>query len=257
MKKVVLITGATGGLGRAFALVYLKRGWHVILQGRQKERLTQTQNWLRKQEKNGQIYGFCVDFCEKDAEQKLYQYVREQFKRIDVLVNNAGFGYVGEFVRCNPAQMDQMIRVNITAVSRLTWSFANWMKEQKCGAIVNIASTGAYHPGPYTAVYYATKAYVASLSEALYYELKPYQIHVVSVCPGALDTPFSQKAGRRKNAFAMSPYKVAETVVRRVEQKKRVIIPGLFYRFLIRMPRSLAAPLIKRQQKNMGFNIDN
>ena len=123
--------------------------------------------------------------------------------------------------------------------------------------ILNVASTGSYHPGPYTAVYYATKAYVLSLSEALSEEFKQYGIIVSAVCPGATKTQFSKRAGRRENKFAMCPEYVAKKAVKGLEKKKRVIVPKFIYKCFIRIPRRIATFFIGRQQKKLRYDIDN
>ena len=163
---------------------------------------------------------------------------------------------MGEFCQCPIQTTEDMIRVNIDWVNRISYYYGKQMKERGEGMLINIASTGAYHPGPYTAVYYATKAYVSSFSEAIARELKPYGVKVYSVCPGAVATDFSRRAGRRDNPAAMSPAYVVKETMKKVKRGKTVIIPGWIYRVFVKIPRRIAGVLIGRQQKNMAFHID-
>lgn len=253
MDKIVVITGATSGLGKAFLEAYIKQGDIVVAVGRNREKCQQIQKEI------GEEYEiqFCIADLEKEkAETEIYEFVRQKYGRIDILINNAGFGMVEEYLEGNMRMQDAMVKVNIVAVNRLTYLFGNMMKKQKAGIIINIASTGAYHPGPYTAEYYATKAYVASFTEALQVELGKYGIQVISVCPGALATEFSKKAGRKENPFAMSPEKVVNCTLSGIERRKSVIVPGFFYKVFIKIPRNIGKKLVGRQQKNMALNID-
>ena len=172
------------------------------------------------------------------------------------MVINAGYGYVGKFLEENLQQIEDMAKVNMIALSKLCWLCANEMKKRKTGIIINIASTGAYHPGPYTALYYATKAFVLSLSQALEIELKSEGIRVLTVWPGAVNTGFSKKAGRRDNAFAMPQRTVANKVVKALKEKKNLLVPGLFYKFFVHIPRRIGRCLVCWQQKNMAYHID-
>lgn len=256
MKRKVLITGASSGIGKAMAQEFAKRGDSLFLTGRNEEALGELQKKLQKKY-HIQIYTMVVDLEEKNGVQRLYEESRKKMGDVDILVNNAGFGYVGEFLSCKKKVMEGMLRVNMEAVTELSFLFGEDMKKRGQGAILNVASTGSYHPGPYTAVYYATKAYVLSLSEALAKEWKNYGITVSAVCPGATKTKFSMRAGRKENPLAMSAEYVAKKAVKGLEKRKTVIIPGIFYRFFVKIPRKIATYFIAAQQKNMSHNIDN
>lgn len=253
MNRIVVITGATSGLGKAFLESYIKQGDQVVAVGRNREKCQQIQKEIGEKTE----VQFCVVDLEKEkAEIEIYEFVKQRYGRIDILINNAGFGMVEEYLDGDMQVQDAMIKVNIVAVNRFSYLFGNMMKKQKSGLIINIASTGAYHPGPYTAEYYATKAYVASFSEALQIELEKYGVQVVSVCPGALATEFSKKAGRKENPFAMSPQRVIRSTLLGIRRRKAVVVPGIFYKVFIRIPRNIGKKLIGRQQKNMALNID-
>lgn len=255
MKRNVLITGASGGIGKEFAIAFAKEGDNLILTGRDERQLKSVADKLREKY-SIDVWCIKMDLSQKEVEEKLLEWCKNREIAIDILVNNAGYGYVGKFLEENLQQLEDMAKVNMIALSKLCWLCANEMKKRKKGIIINIASTGAYHPGPYTALYYATKAFVLSLSQALEIELKSEGIRVLTVCPGAVNTGFSKKAGRRDNVFAMSPPTVANKVVKELNGKKNLLVPGLFYKFFVHIPRRIGRCLVCWQQKNMAYHID-
>lgn len=258
MNKVdrnVLITGATGGIGREFACAFAKQGDNLILTGRKEEQLKRIANKICEKY-CVQVQYIPLDLSQKNAEEQLWMWCEKRRIKVDILVNNAGYGYVGAFLKEQLEEIDCMSKVNMIAMGKLCWLFGNDMKGRKKGAVINVASTGAYHPGPYTALYYATKAFVLSLSEALEVELKPYGIQVLTICPGAVKTGFSKRAGRRENVFAMSPKRVAMDAVEALEHGKNRMISGMFYKIFIHIPRKIGRYLVCWQQKNMAFHID-
>lgn len=134
----------------------------------------------------------------------------------------------------------------------LTKFFLKNIKRKQKGKIINIASTGAYHPGPYTAVYYATKAYVLSFTEAIAKEQKGDNIQIIAVCPGAVKTRFAERAGRRDNLAADNPQKIAKHIYRRaIVGKQNVVLIGFKYWIWVRLPRRIAAFFIERQQRKL------
>ena len=256
MKKKVLITGASSGIGSAMAVEFANRGNDLFLTGRDKKALEKLQKKIVSVYKV-QTWIFELDLEKEHAVEQLYAETKDKCNTIDILVNNAGYGYVGEFLSGRKGCIDGMINVNMRVLTHLISCYAKDMKEKGEGHILNVASTGSYHPGPYTAVYYATKAYVLSLSEALSEEFKPYGIIVSAVCPGATRTQFSKRAGRRENKFAMSPEYVAKKAIQGLVRKKRVIVPKFIYKCFIRIPRRIATFFIGRQQKKLRYDIDN
>jgi len=262
----VLITGATSGIGYALAEIFYQKGHSLILVGRSLEKLRQTKVQLTKREgmdineidlkrkereTSQEIILICQDLSQQEAAQKVYTQVKSQGLKVQILINNAGAGYVGAFVEEDERMILEHMVLNMTSLTLLTRYFAEEMKKLGEGKILNVASTGAYHPGSYTAVYYATKAYVLSLSEALYAELKPVGIHVASLCPGATKTNFAKAAGRADASIAMSAEEVAAKAYKGLMKNKRVIIPGIKNWLWIKAPRKIAMPFIEKYQKNL------
>ena len=185
---------------------------------------------------------------------ELYSEITNSGIRVDILINNAGAGYVGEFINEEYDKDENIMHLNMNAVTYLTKAFAKQMAERNKGKILNVASTGSYHPGPYTAVYYATKAYVLSFTEAIAEELKNYDITVSALCPGATKTNFSKNAGKKDNANAMSSEFVAKKAYKGLMKNKSTIIPGFQYKLFVLLPRKLVIPFIGRYQRNLKNN---
>lgn len=195
------------------------------------------------------------DLSQPGAAEALYSEITQRGITVDVLVNNAGVGRCGTFLQGETQGDDEMITLNITALTVLTKLFARDMAAAGEGRILNVASTGAYQPGPYIAVYYATKAYVLSLTQALRRELKGTGVTVSALCPGATATEFSRRAGKSDIEGAMSPQRVAQTAFKGLMRGRGVIIPGGWNRFAVAasklLPASLSAAIVQRIQKRL------
>jgi len=224
LKKVALVTGASAGLGVEFARQLSKRGHRLVLAARRKDRLEELAKEL------GNARGVAIDLSKKDAAAKLLADVAANGEVVDILVNNAGFGLIGRFAELDAKRERQMIDLNVGTLTDLCRAVAPAMIERKSGAILNVASTAAFQPGPKMAVYFATKAFVLSLSEALHEELKPHGIKVSCLCPGPTRTEFGDVAGfGGSGAFdrlAMGAAEVVETGLKGLERNKAVIITG-------------------------------
>lgn len=203
-RKVALITGASAGLGEQFAQCFAKDGHDVILVARGAARMEALAQRL-EQEHRVTAHVLPADLGQPDAPERLFEAVRAKGLAVDFLVNNAGFGSTGAFLDQDLAREAEMVQVNCTALLKLTHLFARPMRERGGGRILNIASTAAFQPGPYMATYYATKAFVVSLSEALAYELKGTGVTVTCYCPGATHTEFAQRAGNDKSRLFQRP----------------------------------------------------
>lgn len=248
MKRYTLITGASSGIGCEFAKLFASRGHHLIITARNVDKLIS----LKKEIQELYAVDVCIiegDLAQKGAGEALYKAVKSQGLEVDILVNNAGAGYVGEFALGSINQYEELLQLNIHALTMLSRLFGRKMKERRKGRILNVASTGAYHPGPYTAVYYATKAYVLSLSEALFVELKPFNVTVSALCPGATKTGFAKAVGRKDSKIAMSPRKAAEMGYIGLMQNKRVILPSFSSKMFVKIPRGIAGYLIGNYQR--------
>ncbi len=254
-KETVLITGASSGIGRELAFLFARDGSHLVLVARRKERLEAVASEL-KQQYGVQALILPADLSQREAPQQIARTLEEQGVEIDVLVNNAGFGLRGAFVDLELERQLQMIRVNVTALTHLTGLFLPGMFRRGRGGVLNVASTAAFQPGPYMAVYYATKAYVLSFTEALHEELQGTGIQVTCLAPGATRTEFARVAHMESTLlFKLRPMDagaVAEAGYRGFRAGKRLVIPGFRNKlgaFLVRFtPRGLILKVVKQLQ---------
>ena len=240
-----LITGASSGIGEAFARQLAKRGHDLVLVARRRERMEKLAAEV------SEAYGVEAEVIEADlAEDGDVSAVEERVRRgdIDLLVNDAGFGTRGEFAGLPLARELEELDVNVRALMRLTHAALGPMVERGRGAVINVASTGAFQPVPYMATYAATKAFVLHFSEALHEEVKGKGVTVTCLCPGPVKTDFQQVAGvneRRMPAMAwVSVDAVVESALKAVSARRAIVMPGLLNRVTagaVRlMPRSLA-----------------
>ena len=225
MKKVALVTGASAGLGVDFARQLSKRGHRLVLAARRKERLDELAKEL------GKARAVAIDLSKTGAAAKLMADIEANGETIDLLVNNAGFGLIGRFAELDAKRERQMIDLNVATLTDLCRAAAPAMIKRKSGGIINVASTAAFQPGPKMAVYFATKAFVLSLSEALHEELKPHGIHVTCLCPGPTRTEFGNVAGFGGNGLfdrvAMESPDVVKAGLDGLDRNKAVVVPGL------------------------------
>jgi uncharacterized protein len=201
-----------------------------------------------------------ADLAETGAARFIYEQVTSKHIVVDILINNAGFGLFGEFEQTEIEKEVDMIQVNITALTELSKYFGKEMVKRRNGQILNVASTAAFQPGPLMAVYYATKAYVLSLSEALANEWEEHGVMVMALCPGATETGFSDTAELQQSKLFQSGVMTVEEVVdeaykQMTDQKKIVIIPGMKNRLLagsIRfMPRKMVTNIVRKVQERI------
>lgn len=188
-----LVTGASGGLGACFAKIHAERGGDLILVARSADKLAALQQQLQA-EHRVRVTVIARDLAETAAGAKLAEEVRGQGFAVDYLINNAGFGGGGQFVDRRWDDDRQMIQLNVLALTSLTRQFLPDMITRGSGKILNVGSAASFVPGPLQAVYYATKAYVLSLSEALANETAGTGVTVTCLCPGATDTGFAARA---------------------------------------------------------------
>ncbi len=256
MKKITLITGASSGLGKEYAIQYAKAKQDLYLIARRIDRLSALKSELETQ------YGITVLIKQVDLSDKaqLESFITtldpELF--INRLINNAGFGYHGAFETTSDKTLSGMIDVNITALTRLCHALIPMMKIHEEGEILNVASMAAYTPGPYMAQYYASKAYVLSFSMALHEELKPYHIKVSALCPGPTQTEFGQAAQYShekgiQTVVSMEAAPVVAMSILALEKNRSVAVPGfsnkLAHTLLKFVPRRLSAVIVKTVQK--------
>ena len=222
--SVALITGASAGLGVEFARQLSKRGHRLVLAARRKERLEKLAKEL------GNARAVAIDLSKKDAAAKLMADIEAAGEEVEILVNNAGFGLIGRFAELDAKRERQMIDLNVGTLTDLCRAVAPQMIACKSGAIINVASTAAFQPGPSMAVYFATKAFVLSLSEALHEELRPHGITVSCLCPGPTRTEFGEVAGFGGNAMfdriAMDAADVVEKGLKGLDANHAVVVTG-------------------------------
>ena len=218
-----LITGASSGIGRDMARYLAQMGWDLILVARREERIKE----LKKELNNVEVRCIVTDVGRKEDCYALYETVKDE--TIDMLINNAGFGLAGEFVKTDLDTELNMIDVNVTAVHILTKLFLRKFAKRDSGIILNVASSAGFMPGPLLSTYYATKNYVLRLSEAIYEELrqKGSHVHISVLCPGPVNTEFNDVAKVKFAVDGISSEMCARTAIDGAMKGKLVIIPGL------------------------------
>lgn len=247
--QTVLITGGTSGIGLALAKQFVRNGYHLVLVASDKGRLAKAKILLKRINPDSRIMLVCQDLSVEGAAYRVYQKVQQANVSVDILVNNAGFGLVGEAVNHDVGQEEAMLRLNIQTVTQLCELFLKEMYQKGKGKLLNVASVGAFMPGPYTAAYYASKAYVASYSRAIRYEAAKKGVQVCTLYPGTTRTAFFNRAGSGTPFWAMSPDRVAQTAYEGLQKNKEMIIPGVLNRLLCFVPvrwKLAGVALIKR-----------
>ena len=252
-KSAALITGASGGIGLEIAKLFAAGGNNVVLVARTREKLDRLARELESQYPiQATVIG--ADLAQSSAPDEIYRITQQAGIDIEFLVNNAGFGIRQSFGKTDLKNILEMIQVNMAALTHLTKLFLPAMVARGRGKILNVASTAAFQPGPWMAVYYATKAYVLSLSEALHYELRGTGVSLTVLCPGPTPTGFQKRAGsddatmmKSKMMTKMDAKHVAEKGYAGLLKNKRVIVPGFVNQLLAAGsnigPRSLATKI--------------
>ena len=244
MKKVALITGASAGLGVEFAQQLAKRGHSLVLAARRKDRLESLAKEL------GNARAVAIDLSRHDAAATLMADLQASDEQVEILVNNAGFGLIGRFAKADAPRLREMIDLNVGTLTDLCRAVAPAMIERGSGGIINVASTAAFQPGPKMAVYFATKAYVLSFTEALHEELKPHGIKVTCLCPGPTRTEFGEVAGFHGSGLfdrvAMEAAEVVEAGLHGLDRNQAVVVPGIINKTVAASTRFAPRPLVRR-----------
>src|SRR6184192_114909 len=192
-RQTALVTGGSGGIGLEIAKVLARKGFDLVLVARNRDALEAAAGQIEgKYEVRAHV--FAADLRRREAPEEIFDFLHNENVPIHILVNNAGFGLGGEFAETELTRELEMIQVNIAALTHLTKLFLPAMIKRRSGRILNVASTAAFQPGPLMAVYYATKAYVLSFSEALAEELRHTGVTVTALCPGPTRTEFATSA---------------------------------------------------------------
>src|SRR5215470_3074652 len=226
--KWALVTGASAGIGVALAEELARGGTHLVLTARRIDRLEEVAAGLRN--KHGiQTQVFAADLAQREAPQRIYDFCKKNGLRIDLLINNAGFGQYGELPQVETQRLIDMVEVNCTAVMHLTRLFLPDMVARRSGDILILASTASFQAVPYISTYAATKAFDLSFAEGLAEEMKPYGIRVCALCPGSTESEFHSVAGQEQfTAKNQEPaHKVARTGLQALAAGKSYVISGL------------------------------
>jgi len=228
-RSTALITGASGGIGYELAKLFARDGSELVLVARSADKLAQLAAELEKAYKIRATV-VTADLAQASGPEEVFAATKNAGIDVDVLVNNAGFGQFGFYVETDLQEELRQIQLNITSLSHLTKLYVRPMVERKHGRILNVASTAAFQPGPLMAVYYATKAYVLSLSSALANELRGSGVTVTCLCPGPTTSEFHKRAGMDLSNMMKAPFmdarSVAEIGYRAMLKGKPVVIAG-------------------------------
>ncbi|MBS5932497.1 MAG: SDR family oxidoreductase [Clostridiales bacterium] len=253
MKPCVLITGASSGIGYEFAKRFAIEGYPVILVSSNDEKLSRVCTELKdyildceNRANNSKVIKIVQDLSKSGAAEELYQKVQALNKEVGILINNAGIGYAGEFIRSERKLQEEIMILNMNNLVLLTHCFAKAMVSSKSGKILNVASNGAFQPGPYIGTYYATKTFVLNFSQALRAEVKRYGVTVSTLCPGATVSDFARRAGKQQLKLSMSAAAVADAGFRGLMKGKNVILPGIHNKAALLVPRSIRSWMIGR-----------
>lgn len=207
-----LITGASGGIGKAFANEFAKHGHDLIIVARSEEKLLALKSEL--EDKYGvRAEVFAADLSNEDERTRLFNFTQSQHFSVENLINNAGFGDSNAYLDATWERQRDMISLNISALMHLSYLYGNEMKQAGHGRILNLSSVAAFSAGPYMSVYYASKAFVLSLSEAMFEELKGSGVSVTALCPSPTATGFEKNAGMKQaKMFTMFGSETPEAV---------------------------------------------
>lgn len=226
--KTILITGASSGIGEAFANTLDKLGAKLILTARSKDKLEQMVSSMNN------AVSIPGDLSKKEFPQELYAKVNEMKLKVDILINNAGFGYSGKFLDNSMENYNEMINLNICSLTHLTHLFMKDMLENKSGGIINISSLASFQPIPFFSIYAATKAFVTSFTLSLYEEYREKNIKILGVCPGYTKTNFNKRAQMNSvpvAGYLMSSQEVVDQSLKAYKKGRFLIINGKVNRF--------------------------
>ena len=252
MNKTALITGSSNGIGLELARIHAEKGDNLVLVARSKDKLERLKEEL-EQKHNVGVYTIGKDLFNKDAAREVYDELIKQNISIDYLINNAGLGDFGLFAESDWNKQEKMINLNITALTHFTRLFLPEMLRRGNGKILNLASTASFQPGPTMSVYFATKAYVLSFSEAVNNEVRDKGVTVTALCPGSTESGFHAGVAGENNPVKErklpSSRTVAEFGYRAMMKGKSVAIPGIkntIMAYSVRFaPRSIIVKMVR------------
>ena len=255
-EQTVLITGASAGIGLELAKLFARDGYRLVLVARRKVAMEKHAEELRKLGSPA-VTVIVKDLALLEAPDQLFTETQKQGVHVDVLVNNAGFGSNGAFVKTNLDDELDMMQLNMVALTHLTKLYLPAMVARRRGRIVNLASRAAFQPGPFMAVYYATKAYVLSFSEALSEELNGTGVTATCICPGATRTEFAKRArmeGAKLFKSEMDVTEVARLAYQGIQRGAPLVVTGfgnwLGSKLVPLLPRSVVRKAVRKLNQN-------
>ncbi|MGH9310013.1 MAG: SDR family NAD(P)-dependent oxidoreductase [Vicinamibacterales bacterium] len=257
MAETALITGASGGIGEELARLLAAGGANLVLVARSHDKLAALARDLSAGHRV-QAHALACDLSVPDATETIVSRLRDDGIAVDILVNNAGFATYGPFVETAADEEARLLQVNIVALTNLTKRLLPGMVERRHGRVLNVASTAAFQPGPLMAVYYASKAYVLSLSEALANETEGTGVTVTCLCPGPTRTGFQDRAKMRESKLfttlgVMSAADVARAGYDGMMAGRAIVIPGLSNKLQVQVlrvsPRAMVPRVVRRIQE--------
>jgi short-subunit dehydrogenase len=254
-RPVTLITGASAGIGSALARVFAANGHELMLVARRADRLQSLAAEIAGRGQPRPLVA-AIDLLARDAVRQIDETLAREGAEPEIVVNNAGFGLLGAAASLDRAEQLAMVDLNVRALTELSLAWIDSLKRRK-GGILNVGSVAGFLPGPGMAIYYASKAYVLSFSQALHQELKPLGVRVTVLCPGPVPTEFQARAGVSSTTFprllARSAERVADEGYRGLKANRAVVVPGgpnkvvtVLARFV---PRRLLLAATAQQQK--------
>jgi uncharacterized protein len=254
-----LITGASGGIGKAFAEELAARNNNLVLVARSGEKLDQLASELQAKH-NIKVDVIVRDLTEAGSTADVFNFTQDKGITIDTLINNAGFGDYGEFAERDGERLVKIVQLNVLALVDLTHKYLPLMQQRRSGNVINVSSIAAFQPIPYMSVYAASKAFVLSLSEALWAENREFGIRVLCVCPGPIDTNFFTEAKfpeaiAAKNTQITKPEIVVRDTLQGLERGESVVISGGLTSHLIPklsrfVPRKTLVSVLEKQFKS-------
>lgn len=253
--KTALVTGASAGIGVDLAHCFAKDGYDLILAARSEGALKEVASKIAS-DHGVKAAAIATDLAAEGAGAKLAADIRARGLKVDVLVNNAGYGHAGSFTSSDLKTQIGMVDLNVRALTELTYVFWDDMLKKGSGGVLNVASTAAFQPGPLMAVYYASKAYVLSFSEALWEEARGTGVKVSCLCPGPTVSKFRERAGTGKTRLArgaaMPTMAVAKQGYQGFQKNSRVVVTGAknaFQAGLVKfLPRETLLKIVRRVQ---------
>ena len=249
MEGYALVTGATSGIGLEIALNFARDGINLILVARTENKLMEIKEKIESDYKV-EVLILAKDLTSEEAPDEIYQEVEKRGIRVDFLINNAGFGSFGRLIATDYETEKDLVKLNVLSLLQMNKLFVPLMAARHYGYVMNVASLAAFMPGPVMANYYASKAYVLSLSEAMHEELKKDGVKVTALCPGPVRTNFQERAQLQKTdtakSFIMEAKKVADIGYLGLLRGKAIVVPGTFEKIVPVITKLLPRSLVRK-----------